>query len=111
MDSDMQQMKQMMTEMHASIQGLAQRFDGLESRLERKFNRLSLEFIRLEQKMDVKFDAAVADMKGIYNKPAWAMEAAKVSADKVITHGPMLVDHEDRIRALEGKRKTPPSKA
>lgn len=48
-------------------------------------------------------------MKGIYNHAAWAADAAKVSADKAVSHGPMLVDHEDRIRALEGKRKSPPS--
>lgn len=130
MDTDM---KQMMTEMNASIQGLAaemrasiqglaaetrdstqglaQRFEGMENRLDRKFNRLAMDFVLSEKRYEAKLDAAVADMKGIYNNAAWAADSAKVSLDKAITHGPMLVDHEDRIRALEGKRKSPPSKA
>ncbi len=48
-------------------------------------------------------------MEGIYRHAAWAADSAKVSSDKALTHGPMLIDHEDRIRALEGKRKTPPA--
>jgi hypothetical protein len=120
MDADMKRMMAEMqasiqglsTEMRASMKGLEQRFDGLEGRfdrLEKKFKGLSMEFFRLEHKMDVKFDKAVADMKGIYNQTAWAADSAKISSDKAIAHGAMLIDHEDRIRALEGKRKTPPA--
>ena len=130
MDLDMKQVLQMMGEMNASLQrltqsvdglgerfdglegrfdGLEKRFDGLENRLDRKSNRLAMDFVLSEDRLKAKFDAAVEEMKGIYNKTAWAADSAKVSKDKAIAHGPMLLDHEDRIRALEGKRKTRPA--
>lgn len=103
------------TEMRTSIKGLEGGFDGLEgrfdsmeNRLDRKFNRLAMDFVLSEKRQEAKLDAAVADMKGIYNHAAWAADSARASSEKVISHGPMLTDHEDRIRALEGKRKTPP---
>lgn len=78
-------------------------------RLDRKMDRLSIEFLNHKLEMNEKHEAFADEMKGIYRSAAWAAEAARASADKVFTHGAQLVDHEDRLRALEGKRKAPPS--
>lgn len=130
MDLDMKQVLQMMGEMNASIQGLAvelrssikglegrfdgleKRFDGLEGRfggLERKFERLTMDYLRAHHDLRKDFRDHADEMKGLYNNTAWAMESARASAGKVLAHGPILADHEDRIRALEGKRKTRPA--
>ncbi len=130
MDKDMTQMMTMMQQMHASMQGLVMsvdalgkrfdglemRFDGLEKRFEASENRLNgkidklaMEFIRCEDRLTKRIQASVEKNEGLCRHAATAAVSAEVSANKVITHGPMLIDHEDRIRSLEGKRKAPPS--
>lgn len=98
MRSSMQEMGSSMQEIRSSMQGLGKRFDGL-----------AIEFIRSENRMKTKFEDFTEEMKGIYRHTAAAAEDARSSANKVYSHGSQLVDHEDRIRSLEGKRKSPPA--
>ena len=98
MRSSMQEMGSSMQEMRSSMQGLGKRFDGL-----------AIEFLRSENRLKTKFEDFTEEMKGIYRHTAAAAEDARSSANKVYSHGAQLVDHEDRIRILEGKRKSPPS--
>lgn len=120
-----QAMREMLLEIRDSVRrldgrfgGLEGRFDGLEKRfdgLEGQFKGLAMEFVKFEDRITRRFDAAVSEMKDHYRCTVEAAEAARDARRKVLA-GPEvfkafkgdLNDHERRILDLERKTRSLP---